>query len=254
MASTGGVVRDRDSALADWISPVHLSPEAIARYRRELAAHTCGFLVLHDFLVPAGARALRDYLGSDAAPLQRVYGAYKQTRRGNEVTAQGRHVDEAEWHTLPEDLRYFQFSTHVDVLPEPGCDEARLWLGFRDVLTSSAACAFFAQITQRDLATGPLEGRVMYRGDFSGRHSDVRGRRSAGYNVYLSSSEPGDGGTLTYFGFDDERYEILPAFNTSVIFDVHRSREHVVAPVLSASPRISINGWYVEPAPAPGGH
>jgi Rps23 Pro-64 3,4-dihydroxylase Tpa1-like proline 4-hydroxylase len=87
----------------------------------------------------------------------------------------------------------------------------------------------------------------MHEGDFSHRHTDVRGNRSAGYNLYLSSASAGDGGTLTYVSFAGDEYEIRPTFNTLVIFDVRRSREHLVTPIRSASPRVSVNGWFMGP-------
>jgi hypothetical protein len=182
------------SALGRWISPHHLSGDAVARYRASFRADAFASLALDDFLLPARLALLQQCFGKDAA-FERNFGLIEPLESGRSFAE--RWADEPTFYSAPEESRLareFVMTGHAE-----GCEESEGWtanLDFFDLLESPAFADYLTAITGvGDLHELSFLPRVMQWGDFCRAHDDTAGTRRMCILFYVDDGwRPGFGG------------------------------------------------------------
>jgi hypothetical protein len=236
-------VADR-AGLRCWIQPQHLSDDTLERYRCGLAAHPARLVVVPDFLDPAVADRLSTFLRCEAE-FGPEYGLYS----AGDVAA-----SEAAYVAAPEEDRFFRYRRLVAAAPEHALSpNAVTYLQFRKAFQSEDLRRFFEELA--GIALGPSDdfgAHAMRAGDFLRPHSDSNRSRRLAIVLYLSPAwPPAYGGALEVVDGGGGRTVVEATYNTLVAFDVLADTVHAVLPVEPAAgdhPRVSIGGWYPQPA------
>ena len=129
-------------------------------------------------------------------------------------------------------------------------------LAVQQAFDAPATRAFFSAICGRPLGAVTTSARRMAPGDFLAEHTDDIGQRLISFVLYLTPAwAPGHGGELELDdGSGAYAHRVAPRFNHLALFDARAW--HRVAPLAEAPPapaRVTLGGWYLDPAaPSPG--
>jgi Rps23 Pro-64 3,4-dihydroxylase Tpa1-like proline 4-hydroxylase len=230
-------------ALDPGIQPQHLEAETLQQYREAFSAHPGRLVVLRDFLVDAIATKLSTFLLQEAQ-FQAEYGLY---------SVEG-PVPEAQWRAATQEDRFFRLSKLAATPPESRLSPNTLtYLRFRQTFQRPEFTAFFEELTGLPLGSSDDFGvHSMMNGDFLRPHSDDNRNRRVALVIYLSPEwEPSYGGNLNVHDKGGGVTEVVPSYNSMVVFDVLAETTHQVTPVEPAAgdlARLTIGGWYHQPS------
>jgi 2OG-Fe(II) oxygenase superfamily len=231
------------TALETWIKPQHLEENALQKYREEFWAHPSRVILLEDFLSDNIANKLHTFLSREAQ-FATEYGLY---------SVEGA-ADEAQWLEADEEDRFFRLGKLAATPPEFRLSPNTLtYLKFRQTFQRPEFTEFFETLTGISLGSSDDFGvHSMGTGDFLRAHSDDNKNRRIALVIYLSPDwERSYGGNLQLFDKDGALTEIVPSYNSMVVFDVLAETTHLVTPVEPAAgnlTRLTIGGWYHQPS------
>lgn len=233
--------------LGAWIDERHLAPATVESRRETFSTQAPPALVLHDFLrAHVAARVSRFLL--EEAEFSRRRGLKHENPAGTK------------WDDIPGPERLFDYEVltgaRAEALSSPNYRSYRaLERAIRDPRTR----ALFEALTGMTLGEVMFGGRRMCRGDFLVEHTDAAQDRLISFVIYLTPSwERSWGGSLMLTDRregqgedqerDERRAEIVPDYNSIVIFDA--ALWHWVEPfadALGERARVSCSGWFRRP-------
>lgn len=232
------------SGLGSLIQSQHLEDATIQSYRSRFQSHPARFVVLDDFLMPAIAARLSEFLRNEAV-FEAEYGLHSVEDRG---------VSEQDWRSAEEQDRFFRFSKLSHTPPEfQLSDNSLTYLRFRTAFQSDANLrGFFEGITGIELAhSDDFGSHSMRAGDFLRSHDDDNRNRRIALVLYLTPDwTPDYGGSLHIVDPSGNESVVEAAYNSLVIFDTRAGTTHHVAEITEAAaqrPRLTIGGWYHDP-------
>ena len=233
---------DREK-LGAWIQPQHLEPAALARYRQSFESHPAHVVVLKNFLQPAVADRLSQFLSKEAE-FKVTYGLYSTEEA----------VSEENWRSAADDDRLFKLGRLVGAAPQfQRSPNALTYLQFRMTFFRPELKAFFEEITGMVLGNSDDFGaQAMVHDDLLRPHSDDNRDREVALVIYLAPDwKPEFGGQLRVVHLDGENTLVEAEYNSIVVFNVHTHSAHVVEPVRQTvgqtNRRLTIGGWYHKP-------
>lgn len=202
--------------LAEWISPVYLKPQTITRLRQRFVGNKpFPYLELRDFFHKKKAKDLHTAL-----------------------------LDE-EFTLKESDL--FTFLQTADLVSTAN----PVLSAFHALLRSPSFVTYLMSLTGLPLQHGRLDmsGAVYQDTHHLLCHDDQLDDRRLAYTYYLSTLKSSDGGGLHLYGQRKKIpativKNILPRFNSLVIFAVSPLSFHEVGEVVATKDRISISGWF----------
>ena len=226
--------------LASWIQAGHLEDAALQSYRRAFAAHPARVLVVRDFLVPAVADRLSRFLAQEAE-FKSEFGLY---------SIEGA-VTEADWLAAPDADRLFRLGKLVGTPPQfQTSPNALTYLQFRMIFQQPDFRGFFEAVSGMQLGgSDDFGAHAMTVGDVLRPHSDDNKNRQVAIVIYLTPDwQPEAGGVLKVLHKDETVTDVIPVYNSMVVFDVLTAPAHYVTAIATqhgAPPRrLSIGGWY----------
>ena len=231
------------ASLERWIKPQHLDEDVLQKYREEFSAHPARVILLQNFLSDDIAQKLRTFL-SHEAQFTTEYGLY---------SVEGA-TTEAEWLQADEDDRFFRLGKLAATPPEFRFSPNTLtYLKFRQTFQRPEFTEFFEALTGLALGSSDDFGvHSMRTGDFLRAHSDDNKNRRIALVIYLSPDwQPSYGGNLHVFDKSGTLTEVVPSYNSMVVFDVLAETTHLVTPVTpdaGSQSRLTIGGWYHQPS------
>jgi 2OG-Fe(II) oxygenase superfamily len=231
------------AALESWIQPQHLEESTLEKYREAFWAHPGRVILLQDFLSEGIANKLHLFLSREAqfAP---EYGLY---------SVEGA-AGEDEWNKAGEEDRFFRLGKLSATPPEFRLSPNTLtYLKFRQTFQRPEFTEFFQSLTGLSLGSSDDFGvHSMRSGDFLKAHSDDNKNRRVALVIYLSPDwKQSYGGNLHVIDKHGSLTEVVPSFNSMVVFDVLAETTHLVTPVAPAAgdlARLTIGGWYHQPS------
>lgn len=218
-----------------WIQAQHLEDDALRACRERFRRHPARLTVIEDFLLPPVADRLSAFLANEAV-FTPEYGVY----------ASENAVPEQAFLAAPDPDRFFRMQRLTGTAPEFRMSpNALTYVRFRQTFQQDAFKAFFEAVSGLPLGTSDDFGsHRMGPGDYLRPHTDDNRNRRLALVLYLSPAwEPDFGGSLHILPPGLDEIEIVPRYNSMVIFDVLVDARHRVAPV-RAGARLSIGGWY----------
>jgi Rps23 Pro-64 3,4-dihydroxylase Tpa1-like proline 4-hydroxylase len=231
---------DRE-ALAPWVAPCHLAPEALAAYRAAFAVHPARLVVLPRFLRDEAAERLGRFL-IDECELRDTFGLY---------SVEPHAVSREQWLEAREADRFYRYATVSGV--RPPCRLSPNAVTFVKLCAAFGAGAFtslFEAISGLALGGSVYDAHALGQGDYLRAHSDDLRRRRLAFVLYLSSGWcPAFGGALHV---RDPATRVEAEFNSLVLFDVTRGGEHFIAPIEPVAGdrrRLTFGGWVHHPPP-----
>lgn len=231
------------AVLETWIKPQHLEEHALEEYREAFSAHPARVILLQDFLLDGIAKKLHAFLSREAQ-FTTEYGLYSVEGATTEV----------EWSKADEGDRFFRLGKLAATPPEFRMSPNTLtYLKFRQTFQRPEFTEFFETLTGLPLGSSDDFGvHSMRSGDFLREHSDDNKNRRIALVIYLSRDwKQSYGGNLQVFDKDGALTEIVPSYNSMVVFDVLAETKHLVTPVEPDAgdlPRLTIGGWYHQPS------
>ena len=129
---------------------------------------------------------------------------------------------------------------------------------FHSFLCSPGFLSFMEKIAGIPLGTHiDLHATLYQDTDFLLCHDDRLDSRKIAFLLYLSDFEEGEGGSLNLFtdagGMPGKvAKKIIPRFNTFAFFEVSNISFHEVEEVIAEKQRITLGGWFHDPATLPG--
>jgi Rps23 Pro-64 3,4-dihydroxylase Tpa1-like proline 4-hydroxylase len=231
------------AALEPWIQPQHLDDDQLRKYREGFSNHPARVILLKDFLADGVSKKLHTFLSSEAQfateyGLSSVEGA----------------TTEAQWLEAEEDDRFFRLGKLAATPPEFHLSPNTLtYLKFRQTFQRPEFTEFFEALTGLPLGASDDFGvHSMRTGDFLRAHSDDNKNRRIALVIYLSPDwQPSYGGDLHVFDKSGALTEVVPSYNSMVVFDVLAETTHLVTPVTPDAgdrARLTIGGWYHQPS------
>ena len=231
-------------ALSSLIQSDHLTPDALSSYRSDFESTPARFTVIENFLVPATAHRLSEFLRNEAE-FKSEYGLY---------STEEHKVDEDAWLAAPEDDRFFRYGRLVGTPPQFQFSPNSLtYLKFRTTFQGDDNLrAFFAEVTGLELALSDDFGsHSMGVGDFLKEHDDSDRNRRLALVLYLSPDwKPEFGGGLHIADGKGGQWIVEPTYNSIVAFDTLAGTTHQVASIQETAGeqrRVTIGGWYHAP-------
>jgi hypothetical protein len=231
------------ASLQPWIKPQHLTEDALKKYREEFSSHPARVILLEDFLTDKIAGKLHAFLSREAQ-FATEYGLY---------SVEGAATEDR-WLQAEEEDRFFRLGKLAATPPEFRLSPNTLtYLKFRQTFQRPEFTEFFETLTGLPLGASDDFGvHSMRTGDFLRAHSDDNKNRRIALVIYLSPDwQPSYGGNLQVFDKSGTPTEVVPSYNSMVVFDVLAETTHLVTPVTSAAgdqSRLTIGGWYHQPS------
>lgn len=232
------------SALASLVPAEHLEPSALESQRAKFQSNPASFIVFEDFLHPALAEHLSEFLRHEAN-FEMEFGLY---------SAEEHKVDESQWLAAPEDDRFFRYGRLVGTSPQFQFSPNSLaYLQFRKAFqTDENLRSFFQETTGLELARSEDFGsHSMGAGDFLKEHDDNNRNRRLALVLYLSPDWTVDlGGSLHIVDSGGRESIVAPGYNSLVAFDTLAGTVHFVEPIGDSAGdqrRVTIGGWYHTP-------
>ena len=233
-------------ALTAWIQPQHLSTTGIDAHRAAFESHTAQVLHMTDFLKADVATKIARFL-SQEANYEPIYALY---------SAKGHVVSAETWQAADEKDRFFTYGMLGDIDPRLRLSPNLLtYIRLRQTLATSAFKAYVSAVTGLPLGDmTPTKVHQMQVGHYLRPHNDTGGRRRLAFIFYLSPTWKADyGGALHIIENNGQCTKIEVTFNSLVVFDVTKHKEHYVADIQATAgnqSRMTIGGWFRNPPQA----
>ena len=233
--------------LDQWVSPEHLTDEAVDCYAARFAADAHQTLCLDGFFKPDRLAGLRAIFATDGAFRER-YGLYPRDNEGGR-----QEVSAEEWYNAPPERRFDRElmleTTHTDARMNFGT--LTLMLFYR-LTRSPELLTYLSRITGQVL--GRFEGgliRIMRVSDLVAKHSDfVHGRCLCGIFYFNEGWQPAFGGRLVQYHRHHPQQFVDPLPNRFVMFRPHAQALHEVEPMTNEAAdwqRWVITAWFAPP-------
>jgi Rps23 Pro-64 3,4-dihydroxylase Tpa1-like proline 4-hydroxylase len=201
--------------------------------------HPLRLVQIENFLQNPIAEGVSRFLTSQAA-FGPIYGLHDVPKHV---------VDHDKWLASSEDNRFFHYEMLASIVDEKPSRDTLDFLKLRQFLSSDAFCEMARQIVNEPLAS-VSEARVhrLRFGHYLRHHNDRSGARKIAYILYLSRDwEKRFGGKLTLIGEGDLQQQVEPVFNSLVLFDVTRHKQHFIEALTQHArdfARDTIGGWF----------
>ena len=126
-----------------------------------------------------------------------------------------------------------------------------LFKEFRESLLSQRFISLLETITNIKLSNKRIDlfGSLYQQTHYLLAHDDQLGKRKIAFIYYLTTLKAKDGGALSLYASNEGQpttiaKRIQPTANTFLFFEVSPQSFHEVEEVLTATPRISLTGWF----------
>lgn len=219
---------------------LNMDDARIAECRSRFCDHPLRLVQVENFLQPEIADKISRFLHSEVT-FGPIYGVHKKSQH---------IVDHKEWMEAPEEKKFFHYEM-MDSFGRPNLGNGPMtFLKLRQLLSSEEFCRIAQQITGESLPSVTQARVHRFRsGHYLRAHDDRMGARKIAYILYLSPQwETQFGGQLSLIGQDGTKEQLEPAYNSLVLFDVTRHKEHYIealTPKSEGQSRDTMGGWFL---------
>ena len=209
------------NSLDYWIQPQHLSAEASSRYRAAFQTHAAGVLHIPNFLNDEVAHNIAQFL-TQTNGFRPMYGIFSESAHFSEMER---------WLAIPEEDRLFAFEV-LGKLPDTEKEDPhyKLYRRLRNRWRKPFLYDYIGALTGIPLESLQFNNVVrMMPGHMIKPHSDKTGGDRLTLLLYLTPGWQTDyGGDLTVIDQQGDVTTYPPLFNSCLIFDIHKHKQHAV--------------------------